>query len=91
MARLDGVARHAAGADPLAALDDEGVWAEVRRLPTDQAAAVALRYAADLGIDEIAATMHLTAPAVKSLLHRARAALRLATGTPAEPHLRTVK
>ncbi len=76
LARLDGLADRVNSPDPLAALDDEGVWAEVRRLPADQAAAVALRYGADLGIDDIAETMHLTAPAVKSLLHRARAALR---------------
>lgn len=76
LARLDGLADRDDTPDPLAALDDEGVWAEVRRLPGDQAAAVALRYGADLGIDDIAATMRLTVPAVKSLLHRARAALR---------------
>jgi DNA-directed RNA polymerase specialized sigma24 family protein len=50
----------------------------VRALPRDQSAAIALRYAADLGVDEIAETMHLTVPAVKSLLHRARTALRSA-------------
>ena len=76
LARLDGLADREGIPDPLAALDDEGVWAEVRRLPADQAAVVALRYGADLGIDDIAETMHLTGPAVKSLLHRARAALR---------------
>lgn len=67
-----------AAADPLAALDDEDVWAAVRALPREQAVVVALRYGADLGIDEIAATTGATVPAVKSLLHRARAALRRA-------------
>lgn len=76
LARLDGLADRDGNTDPLAALDDEGVWAEVRRLPRDQAAVVALRYGADLGIDDIAETLHLTASSVKSLLHRARAALR---------------
>ncbi len=76
LARFGGLADREGAPDPLAALDDEGVWAEVRRLPTDQAAVVALRYGADLGIDGIAETMRLTVPAVKSLLHRARAALR---------------
>lgn len=76
LARFDGLAERPSGSDPLAALDDEGVWAEVRRLPPDQAAVVALRYGADLGIEEIAATMHLSVSAVKSLLHRTRAALR---------------
>lgn len=79
LARLDGRADRREGPDPLAALDDDGVWAEVRRLPADQAAVVALRYGADLGIADIADTMHLTAPAVKSLLHRARVSLRGST------------
>lgn len=70
----------AAAGDPLVSLDDEGVWAAVRALPSDQAAAIALRYGADVGVDEIAATLQLTVPAVKSLLHRGRAALR---GSPA--------
>lgn len=76
LARFDGLADRVVVPDPLAALDDEGVWAEVRRLPADQAAVVALRYGADLSIDDIAETLHLTGPAVKSLLHRARATLR---------------
>ena len=62
--------------DPLAALDGEGVWAAVRALPGDQAAAIALRYGADLGIDDIADTLQVTPAAVKSLLHRGRASLR---------------
>ncbi|MCC5950929.1 MAG: sigma-70 family RNA polymerase sigma factor [Acidimicrobiia bacterium] len=76
LARVEGLADRAAAPDPLATLDDESVWAEVRRLPKDQAAVIALRYGADLGIDDIADTMHVTPAAVKSLLHRARAALR---------------
>ena len=76
LARIDGLADRTATGDPLAALDDEGVWAEVRRLPQEQAAVVALRYGADLGIEDIAETLQLTVPSVKSLLHRARAALR---------------
>ena len=65
-----------AAADPLAALDDEGIWAAVRALPREQAAAIALRYGADLGIEDIAETLGVTVPAVKSLLHRGRATLR---------------
>lgn len=72
--------RGAVTADPLVSLEDEGVWAAVRALPGDQAAAVALRYGADIGVEEIAATLRLSVPAVKSLLHRARASLR---GSPA--------
>lgn len=64
--------------DPLLSLEDEAVWAAVRGLPGDQASAIALRYGADVGVEEIAATLHLTVPAVKSLLHRGRAALRSA-------------
>ena len=63
-------------ADPLAALDDEGVWSAVRALPREQAIAIALRYGADLSVEDIADTLGSTVPAVKSLLHRARAALR---------------
>lgn len=62
--------------DPLTLPDESGVWAAVRALPRDQAAAVALHYAADLSVAEVAATMHLSESAVKSLLHRARATLR---------------
>lgn len=78
-ARLDGLTFDRGSTDPLVALDDEGVWSEVRRLPTDQAAVVALRYGADLTINDIAETMHLSVAAVKSLLHRARIALRGST------------
>ena len=62
--------------DPLAALDDEGVWAAVRALPKEQAAAIALRYGADLGVEDVADALGSTVPAVKSLLHRGRTALR---------------
>ena len=62
--------------DPLAGLDDEGVWAAVRALPNEQAAAIALRYGADLGIEDVADALGSTVPAVKSLLHRGRTALR---------------
>lgn len=64
------------GADPLAALDDAGIWAAVRALPREQATAIALRYGADLGVEEIAETMQVSVASVKSLLHRGRAALR---------------
>lgn len=72
---LDGAAR-AAIPDPLAALDDEGIWAAVRALPRDQAAAIALRYGADLSVEDIADTLATTTSAVKSLLHRGRSTLR---------------
>lgn len=63
-------------ADPFEASDDEDLWAAVRALPGDQAAAIALRYGADLGLDDIAEALRVTVPAVKSLLHRARTTLR---------------
>jgi RNA polymerase sigma-70 factor (ECF subfamily) len=62
--------------DPLGALDDAVLWAEVRALPGEQAAAIALRYVADLTLEEIAATLEVSVPAAKSLLHRGRRALR---------------
>ncbi len=76
--RLGVMAPSAAGAvaDPLAALDHEGVWVAVRALPPDQAAAIALRYGADLSVEDIAETLRTTESAVKSLLHRGRTALR---------------
>ncbi|QXC60789.1 sigma-70 family RNA polymerase sigma factor [Aquihabitans sp. G128] len=74
--RFDSQAASIAVADPLAALDDEGLWASVRALPPDQASALALRYGADLPVAEVAETLQLTVPAVRSLLHRGRATLR---------------
>lgn len=64
------------GGDPFRALLDHDVWEPVRRLPTEQAMAVALRYGADLGVAGIAETLGTTEAAVKSLLHRARTSLR---------------
>lgn len=69
-------AGRAISVDPYRALLDHDVWEPVRRLPTEQASAIALRYGADLGIAEIAETLGTTEAAVKSLLHRARTTLR---------------
>ena len=63
--------------DPLDSVGDAEVWAAVRALPAEQAAAIALRYGADLTIDEIAATLEVSTSAAKSLLHRGRTALRI--------------
>lgn len=78
MARLGAMETTSPGAasDPLAALDDTGVWAAVRALPRDQAIAIVLRYGADLGVDDIAETMQVSVAAAKTLLYRGRAALR---------------
>ena len=70
------------------ALDDEGIWAAVRALPTEQATAIALRYGADLGIDEVAATLGVSVPAAKSLLHRGRNALRASPEAQAYAHVK---
>lgn len=76
--RYGAMAASSAGAavDPLSALDDEGIWAAVRALPRDQSTAIALRYGADLGVEDIAETMQTSLASVKSFLHRGRATLR---------------
>jgi len=67
-----------ASADPLDALADAVLWTEVRSLPGEQAAAIALRYVADLSITEVADTLEISPTAAKSLLHRGRRTLRTA-------------
>jgi RNA polymerase sigma-70 factor (ECF subfamily) len=52
------------------------IWTAVRDLPSNQATAVALHYGADLSIAGVAEEMELSESAVKTLLHRARNALR---------------
>lgn len=74
--RLGGLGEVGAGGDPLALLEDDEVWAAVRALPRDQASAIALRYGADLGVEEVAETLRVSVPAARSLLHRGRTALR---------------
>jgi RNA polymerase sigma factor (sigma-70 family) len=48
----------------------------VRRLPDRQRQALALRYYADLSVDQIAQLLHCPSGTVKSLLHRGIEALR---------------
>lgn len=48
----------------------------INRLPEDQRAVVILRRFDDLSYEEIAQVLNLSLPAVKSRLHRARAALK---------------
>jgi RNA polymerase sigma-70 factor (ECF subfamily) len=55
--------------------EDERFWSEVRKLPLRQAQVVALHYALDLGVVEIAATLGCAEGTVKSHLSRGRAAL----------------
>lgn len=56
------------------------VWAAVRRLPRQQAVAIALTYYADLSIEQIAAAMGCRQGTVKTHLKRGRAALRATLG-----------
>lgn len=65
------------GARTPAATDDLGdgdgaFWSAVRRLPAQQARAVALRYAADLSVAEVADVLDVAEGTVKAHLHRAR-------------------
>jgi RNA polymerase sigma factor (sigma-70 family) len=86
--RFGAMAETARSDDPLAALDDNGVWAAVRALPRDQASAIALRYGADLSVEDVAETLRLTVPAVKSLLHRGRASLRSSLTNDTHEHVK---
>jgi RNA polymerase sigma-70 factor, ECF subfamily len=58
-----------------AAAEDETFWREVRQLPQRQAQAVALFYALDLSVAEIAVTLDCSDGSVKTHLSRARSAL----------------
>jgi RNA polymerase sigma-70 factor, ECF subfamily len=55
--------------------EDETFWREVRRLPQRQAQAVALFYALDLSVAEIAVTLDCSDGTVKTHLSRARSSL----------------
>ena len=60
-------------------------------LPAEQKEALLLIALEGLPYAEAASILNIPLGTLMSRLGRARAALRLATGTPAEPHLRTVK
>ncbi len=60
---------------PVAGTEDEQFWSSVRVLPLRQAQAVALYYALDLSIGEVATTLGCAEGTVKSHLSRARIAL----------------
>jgi RNA polymerase sigma-70 factor, ECF subfamily len=55
--------------------DDEDFWQAVRRLPRRQAQAVALRYAGDLEVAEVARVMGCAEGTAKAHLHTARRTL----------------
>ena len=67
------LAGRAQSAPPPPALEDhEHFWSLVRRLPRRQAQAVALRYADDCSVAEIAAVLGCAQGTVKASLHQAR-------------------
>ena len=60
---------------PTDVADDERFWSLVRLLPLRQAQAVALYYAVDLSVEEVATTLGCAEGTVKAHLSRARASL----------------
>ena len=70
--RLDSAPAHS---NELQSTDHE-LWAAVRRLPEQQCRAVALHYAADAPISDVAEELDLSISATKTLLYRARQTLR---------------
>jgi RNA polymerase sigma factor (sigma-70 family) len=64
-------------ASPPPASPDNGVWADVQRLPDKQRAAVALRYVADAAYAEIATVMGTSEEAARRNVHEALKRLRL--------------
>jgi len=58
-----------------AVADDDAFWRTVRELPARQAQVVALHYALDLPLSEVASTLDCAEGTVKAHLFRARAAL----------------
>jgi DNA-directed RNA polymerase specialized sigma24 family protein len=57
-------------------LPDEDLWDQVRRLPTKQRTALALRFVADAGYDEISAVMRTSEEAARQNVHEALKRLR---------------
>jgi RNA polymerase sigma factor (sigma-70 family) len=55
---------------------DEGLWSLVRELPAKQRTALALRYVADAGYDEISAVMGTSEDAARRNVHEALKRLR---------------
>jgi DNA-directed RNA polymerase specialized sigma24 family protein len=55
---------------------DDGLWQHVRELPNKQRTAVALRYVADAGYDEISAVMGTSEEAARRNVHEGLKRLR---------------
>ena len=60
-----------------ASLPDDDLWDQVRQLPTKQRTALALRYLADAGYEEISSVMGTTEDAARRNVHEALKRLRL--------------
>jgi RNA polymerase sigma factor (sigma-70 family) len=60
----------------LPAQPDDDLWARVRELPAKQRTAVALRYVADAGYEDIAAVMGTSQEAARRNVHEALKRLR---------------
>ncbi len=58
----------------------DAFWDEVRRLPSRQAQAIALRYVDDLSVSEIADVLEVAEGTVKALLHQGRERLQRQLG-----------
>ena len=70
------------GHDPI----DPEFWAAVRRLPVQQARAVALFYVDDMSVEQIAVQLGCSVGSVKTHLSRARATLATRLGMEEEGH-----
>lgn len=67
---------HRAPGPDTPALPDDGLWSRVRELPPKQRTALALRYVADAGYDEISAVMGTSEDAARRNVHEALKRLR---------------
>ena len=78
------------GAAPTSTADDASLNAALAALTTEQRRVLALRYHADLDLNEIAEVLAIPLGTVKSRLHRALAALRARLGV-APYHIETTE
>jgi RNA polymerase sigma-70 factor (sigma-E family) len=83
-ARREGILRRQPPASPVPDHAEESrqlLVGHIRRLPAQQRQVIALRFYADLPVDEVAAALGISSGAVKSHLHRAVLTLRQQLGT----------